>query len=122
MKPFKSPAELTDEEMFLSEDNLLKIEELKNLGKAKQKVFPQKENVIFEFTYEEFYDKYLNSYREEKKWRDGQYFFNLLLLYRPDLASIIRGVEGIDPFHRDDLIPTCAAWLKEHWQNPLKGK
>ncbi|MEI8270788.1 MAG: hypothetical protein WCG45_05475 [bacterium] len=125
MKPFKSPADLTEEEMILSEKELLKIEELRKEGRAKQKVFPEGE-VVFEdenedkMSYEEFYDKYLNSHREEKNWRDGQYFFNLLLLYRRDLASTIRGMDGIDPFYKDDLIPACAAWLKEHWDYQIQ--
>lgn len=34
---------------------------------------------------------------------------------RRDLANAINGVPDLDPFHRDDLIPNCLAWLKENW-------
>lgn len=34
---------------------------------------------------------------------------------RQDLARAVSGVPDLDPFHRDDLIPNCLAWLKENW-------
>jgi hypothetical protein len=41
----------------------------------------------------------------DKGWRKGQAMFNALYALEPDLANIIRGQYGVDPFYRDDFIP-----------------
>jgi len=65
-------------------------------------------------TFEEFRNTYRSGH-PDPRWRMGQRLFNRLLAVRPDLSEAIRGVGGLDPFHRDDLIPDCLAWLEENW-------
>lgn len=49
--------------------------------------------------------------------RAGQWYFNLLVVARPDLADRVRGT-ALDPFHRDDRLPAFVGWLRTAWDDP----
>ena len=46
--------------------------------------------------------------------RKGQYAFNTLYSYRPDLANMIRGT-SIDPFYNDEILPYFLKHLEKTW-------
>lgn len=52
-------------------------------------------------------------------WRVGQFAFNELLRFRPDLAEQIRGTE-LDPFHQDSRLPAFLESLEEKWNQGSK--
>lgn len=51
---------------------------------------------------------------DEKRWRRGQAYFNVLDDVRPDLADQVRAM-ALDPFHNDDKVPQFLAWVCLHW-------
>lgn len=53
--------------------------------------------------------------------RPGQTLFNTLLDIDPEFAESIRGVYGLDPFYKDEIIPdTLKAW-RDHLAKPFKS-
>lgn len=46
--------------------------------------------------------------------RSGQFLFNSLLKFRPDIAEKIRGTD-VDPFYTDDRLDTACAWIDANW-------
>ena len=53
-------------------------------------------------TREQFIDHIIQN-RPPSDWRMGQWLFNELYTYRPDIADKIRGTAA-DPFHNDENI------------------
>jgi len=47
-------------------------------------------------------------------WRRGQYAFNVLLDYRPDLSEKIRGTP-LDPFFKEELPKEFIEWINKNW-------
>lgn len=52
---------------------------------------------------------------ENPRWRDGQTYFNVLYRVRPDLAERVED-GGLDPFHRDSVIPAFLAFVSTNWK------
>lgn len=48
--------------------------------------------------------------------RDGQFWFKLLHLHRPDLADEIRATD-LDPFYVDDRLEAFFAYVESHWDD-----
>ena len=46
--------------------------------------------------------------------RPGQCLFNTLCGLRRDLAHKVAGT-NVDPFHADDRIPECLAWIRANY-------
>ena len=68
-----------------------------------------------DMTFEEFWVDYSATYQHAATTqRTGQYFFNRLYDFRPDLADQIRGTE-YDPFYDDLKVPKAAAKVCELW-------
>lgn len=51
--------------------------------------------------------------QRNRDWRLGQALFNALYDEYPNLANEVRGVMGLDPFHRDLSVPTLLIWLEQ---------
>ena len=69
--------------------------------------------MTYEFnTFEDFVKKVGEVHVPEL--RDGQRAFNVLWACRPDLAEQVRGT-AIDPFYRDEMLPSFYEWVGENW-------
>jgi hypothetical protein len=60
-------------------------------------------------TPEEFVETWVRLLKEAKEqypeWRTGQAMFNTLYQLEPEVADMVRGRLGIDPFYNDNNIP-----------------
>jgi hypothetical protein len=50
---------------------------------------------------------------QNPNWRFGQAFFNALHKIDPEFSEEIRGTK-YDPFHNDDKITTCMAYIRKN--------
>ena len=68
-------------------------------------------------TYNEFWYEFgvAIGNNECKSQRLGQFLFNFLNEYKPDLADTIRGTDD-DPFYEDSKIAAFALYLQENWK------
>jgi hypothetical protein len=48
------------------------------------------------------------------RWREGQTYFNVLYMNRPDLSEQVRATD-LDPFHNDESIQSFLTWVGENW-------
>jgi hypothetical protein len=46
--------------------------------------------------------------------RRGQFLFNCLAEFRPELAEKLRGLP-LDPYHNDSQIDAACLWIEENW-------
>lgn len=53
--------------------------------------------------------------------REGQFWFNLLSSYRPDLARQIRATQ-FDPFYDDSRLQSFVTYVQDHWSVPPGGE
>lgn len=68
-------------------------------------------------TYENYIDAVQEAYKANPSWRMGQTYFNVLMDAAPDLAEEIRGTD-LDPFHRDEVLPSFTLWLQTQLAAP----
>ena len=65
-------------------------------------------------TLSEYIDLVDKTHKENKNWRRGQTYFNVLYDLRPLLADEVRGT-GHDPFYLDSRITVFLLCLQNHW-------
>jgi len=65
-------------------------------------------------TYEDFLVRVKESLAEDPKSRYGQVWFNVLQVYRPELAYQLMG-SPLDPFYRDCVQAQTEKWIEEQW-------
>lgn len=65
-------------------------------------------------TLQEFRAHWIGTVGQQIHQRQGQWAFNMLDMWRPDLSTQIRG-KLIDPFHNDDRLPAFWAFVEENW-------
>lgn len=66
-------------------------------------------------TFEEYVVEVQREHLSNKALRLGQAYFNVLNRHRPDLAERVRGVFTMDPFYRDNNIPSFLEFLGDNW-------
>lgn len=66
------------------------------------------------------YDEHLKATVPTKELRYGQFYFTLLLNYRPDIANSIRGTE-LDPYYRDKVTTDEHKQIEVLWKAPRSG-
>ena len=47
--------------------------------------------------------------------RRGQLWFNMLTVYNPPLAEVMRSDAALDPFYRDEVLPAAWAYAEKEW-------
>jgi len=55
-------------------------------------------------------------YQDYKHVRKGQAAFNVLDQERHDLAILIAGIDGLDPFFEDENLSRFANYIAARWQ------
>lgn len=73
-----------------------------------------------DYTFEMYEQFVAEEKARQPHWRLGQTCFNVLYKTRYDLSEQIRG-GGVDPFHRDSVIPEFLTWVQEHWLPEVPG-
>ena len=66
-------------------------------------------------TLEEFKIHFTATVNRQKNERKGQWAFNCLWMWRPDLSEQIRGSYNLDPFNNDDRLPAFWQFVEENW-------
>lgn len=66
-------------------------------------------------TYNEWVQKVSNTPTPPGQ-RSGQHWFNQLDAVRPDLASRVTGVYGIDPFYNSECLHKFLIFIQEAWE------
>ena len=64
-------------------------------------------------TYDEFVAEVI-AYRIATRQRQGQAYFNMLFITRPDLSEQIR-TTPLDPFYEEKVSDECIAFVKSNW-------
>lgn len=69
-------------------------------------------------SYEDYIRTVIAACTANPSWRYGQAYFNTLCDVAPELAEEIRG-RDLDPFHRDEVLPSFLVWLQLVWPHPI---
>lgn len=67
-------------------------------------------------TFNEYVAEVTRQHTENRNWRLGQTYFNVLYEFRPDLSEQIRATK-LDPFYLTESseLLVVLAWIKSHW-------
>lgn len=68
-----------------------------------------------DMTYQEYLIAVLAGQQQHHEWRQGQAYFNVLHVHRPDLADWVRGTH-FDPFYNNGHLDAFLTFINDNWE------
>ena len=66
-------------------------------------------------TFAQYLERVRINKNNNPSWRMGQAYFNTLYAFRDDLSELVRGDTSLDPFYKDENLPTFLTWVCVNW-------